>query len=111
VQAIESGEHCALTIAYRVAARQHRPEDASLAELAGDADAAALGLDDPPGQRQAETGALMRLAGRGIELVELGKEILQILVTDTFAVVLDLQTKPVIVLGAQPDRDARSRIE
>jgi hypothetical protein len=74
VPAVDSGIYPVLTAGDRVVTRQDRPEDASLAALAGDADTAALGFDDPPGQRQAETGPLMPFAGRGIELTEFAEE-------------------------------------
>jgi hypothetical protein len=86
----------------RVAARQHRPEDASLADLARDSDSAALRLHDLPGQGQAETSALMQLTRGRIELVEFDEKFRQVVGTDARAVVLYLEAKPLVAFGKQP---------
>ena len=55
--------------------------------------AAALRLDDPPGQRQAEAGALVPLGRAGVELLELDEQPAQVLGRDADAGVLDLDAE------------------
>src|SRR5690242_11335804 len=91
-----------------MATRQYRPKNAARTGLARDADAAALSLDDPSRQREAETGSLMASAGRRIELQKLGEQPGQIFGADAVAIVFDFEPEPLVTVGTHPDRDVRA---
>src|SRR5207253_3166607 len=80
-------------------------ERAPFTGLAADADLAALRLDDPLGEREAEARAGVALGGAGVELLELDEQPVDVVARDPDPGVLDLEPERVGVLGPHADDD------
>ncbi len=84
---------------------QHEVERAPPPHHAANADAAALGLHEPPRQRQPEAGALVALRVAVVELLELDEEARQVDPCDAHAGILDLDTEIVLAFGERAHGD------
>ena len=73
--------------------RQACEESASFSGNARDADLAALRLDDVPGERQSQSGALVLLGRAGVELLKFNEQTFDVLGFDADAGVLDLEDR------------------
>jgi hypothetical protein len=78
-------------VALAVSTRQGGKERAPLARRAGHADLAALRLDQPPGEREAQAGPGVHLGHPGIELLEIGEQSPDVLAGDAHTGVLHLE--------------------